>query len=169
MVIIEDLVVVDTIVQTAEDCSYLIDCGGTAECEVKMTMKERVTALDDVTDATIVFDTTADTITRDKGSWLEGGFRVGMEVTITSSVSNDGTLIIVTVTDEVITVVAVTADETISSNTVDMTGLIPDTDWVAYETIGAGLKKHTVIEMSGTGLRFVKSGGTGTIRVWVRS
>ncbi|MBT8449617.1 MAG: hypothetical protein KJO69_08000, partial [Gammaproteobacteria bacterium] len=137
MIILEDLDVTDTIVQTAEDASYLIDCGGTAEASVEMTMKERVTANDISVGAELVFSDANDTIIRDKGSWLEMGFRAGMNITIGGTTTNDGTFAIVAVTDAKITVTAASlADQTTSTYTA--TALIPDTDWVAYEAIGAG-------------------------------
>ncbi len=50
------------------------------------------------------FDSTADTITRNTGSWITDGFRVGMDVAIAGSVSNNGAKgAIVTVTTTVLT------------------------------------------------------------------
>ena len=173
MIILEDLDVSTFIVKTAEDCSYLYDCGGTATCAVSMTMKDRINASDEVTGVVLVFSDNGgsdDTITRDKGSWLENDFRVGMLLTIADTVSNNGTGIVITgVTDKVLSVATGSlADETTDVDAHTTSAVIPDTDWVPYEAITAAAKGHTVVEMSGTGLKFVK-GGSGTVRIWVRS
>jgi len=65
--------------------------------------------------ATLTFANTGETITRNRGSWLADGFRVGDEVTIsgTDSNTNDGTFTITTLTALVMTLGAgsVDADE----------------------------------------------------------
>lgn len=63
-----------------------------------------------------------DTISRNRGSWLEDGFRVGDSVTISGTASNDGTYTITVLTGTVLTVVTASfAAEVIGSYGVTIT------------------------------------------------
>ena len=160
MIIVEDLNVTDTIVPISEDVNYLVDSASTAVTTVKITMKEHVTATDAVTGSSLVFTdngASPDYITRDKGSWIDGRFTVGMNVTLANTVSNDGVYVITDLATETII------------GTYTANGAIPDTDWFLYETVAAGTQNFTVVEVSPTALRFTKASGAGTVRVWVRT
>lgn len=65
----------------------------------------------------MTFDTAADTITRnDNLSFLVDGFKVGDSIEVTATALNNGTYTILTVTDTVITIAAVAANETVTCN-----------------------------------------------------
>ena len=171
MIILENEAVVDWRVETAEDCSYLAEVPAATTLGVYMTMKQFPSASDAVTGATLTFvdnGASNDLIQRDKGSWLDGKFAVGQEITIGGGNTNDGTYTILAVTADTIEVATASfSDETTSTYTA--VAAIPDSDYILLETIAAANNKHAVFEMAGTGLRFVRASGTGTIRVWVRS
>ena len=156
MIIIEDLNVTDIVVPISEDVAYLVESGGTAVTQVRITMKEKVvgTLIDGVTLIFADNNPSDDTITRDLGSWFDDGFAVGMNITVTG------------LTEKVITTTDTLADQTTADGAV--VGNIPDTDWFVHETVDS-TNKYTVIEVSPTALRFVKTGGTGTVRAWVRT
>lgn len=87
----------------------------------------------------LVFDDSSETITRNRGSFLADGFRVGDVVAVdgTAGGTNDGTGFIVTaVTALVLTLTAgnVDADETISSYDVTLTAGQTKAQWVAEVT-----------------------------------
>lgn len=182
MIILENEDITDWAVPTAEDCSYLIAVPGATTCEVYMTMKDRITAEDTmatITDyhagidnvPTLTFNDNGgsnDSVVRDKGSWLDMGFRVGQQLTIAGGNTNDGNYTILAVTDDTIEVVTASfAAET--TNTYTATAKLLAADWVLLETITAGTNQHKVYEMAGTGLRFVRNSGSGTIKGWVRT
>jgi hypothetical protein len=170
MIIIEDLDVTDTIVPIAEDASYIVDSGGTASTEVRITMKEKVIG-NLISGVSVTFsdnNPSADSITRTKGSWIDDGFDVGMILTITGTTSNNGSFTIATITDLVITLIGgdVLANEVGAAS---IAGNIADADWFVSETVAGGAYSYKLFEMSPTGLRFVKVSGTGTTRIWVRT
>lgn len=78
------------------------------------------------------FVAAADTITRNTGSWVADGFKVGMQITIDGTASNDGTHTVVTVTPTVLTVGNTLADEAnVNGNSFTITGTEPHETWVA--------------------------------------
>ena len=64
---------------------------------------------------TLTFDATGDTITRNRGSWLADGFRVGDSVTISGTVSNNVTKTITALSATVMTFASGLVNETIGS------------------------------------------------------
>jgi hypothetical protein len=79
---------------------------------------------------TLVFDATADTITRNRGSWLADGFRAGDSVTTDGSASNDVTLPAVTVTALVLTLANGLVNETILASSVTVTAGETKAEWM---------------------------------------
>lgn len=161
------------IVETPQDVSYIVSCGGTAAIAVNITLKEQVIGTyvgDGVSLEFVDGGAGADSLTRNKGSWIDDGFGVGMTLAFANTVSNDGsTPVIVAVTADTLTFATGTiVAEAITDDTVTIDGNIAAGDFVLYETIAAGAKKFTYVEGSGTGLQFVKS-GTGTVNIWVQS
>lgn len=78
------------------------------------------------------FVASADTITRNTGSWVTDGFKVGMQITIDGTSSNDGTHTVVTVTPTVLTVGNTLADEAnVDAADFTITGSEPLSTWVA--------------------------------------
>ncbi len=72
-----------------------------------------------VTQPTLTFDSAAHTITRNRGSWLDDGFRIGDIPTVSGSASNNATLTAVTnVTATVMTFASGLVNETVSSSAV---------------------------------------------------
>lgn len=64
------------------------------------------------TAVTIAFANTANTLTSSTDNWVDLGFRVGMYVTITGSASNSGSFPVTAISGNIMTISAVTADET---------------------------------------------------------
>ena len=64
---------------------------------------------------TLVFASSGHTITRNRGSWLDDGFRVGDSVTATGTASNNATLTITALTPTVMTFGSGVVNETIGS------------------------------------------------------
>ena len=182
MSILENENVVDWRVETAQDCSYLVDVPAATTLVVSMTMKEKPSAEDTmalITDyhaginnvPTLTFVDNGgsnDLLQRDKGSWLDLGFRVGQELTIAGGNTNDGTYTILVVTDNTIEVATASFTDEVT-NTYTANAAIPDTDYSVLETIAGAASKHVPLEISGTGLRFQRTVGSGTIKVSVRS
>lgn len=88
--------------------------------------------------ATLTFANSGDTITRNRGSWLADGFRVGDSVTITDTDSNtnDGTFVVATVTALVLTLASggVDADETSPVTQVSIEAGQTEVEWMAAIT-----------------------------------
>ena len=80
---------------------------------------------------TLTFDGTGHTITRNRGSWFDDGFRVGDSVTITGTASNNVTNTITVLTGTVMTFGAGLANEVIGTHGVLMTTGETDAAWVA--------------------------------------
>jgi len=80
----------------------------------------------------ITFDTTGDTITRNRGSWFDDGFAVADEITITGTVSNNLTDAPITVlTATVLTTSTNLVNEVIGSAAIVVTGGELDSDWIS--------------------------------------
>lgn len=161
------------VIETPQDVSYIVNCGGTATIGVEITLKEYVIGTFVSTNVTLEFVDGAagtDSLTRNRGSWICDGFGVGQTLTIANTVSNDGAAYVITgVTDLALTFATATVTaEVIADDTVTIDGAIAVTDFVPYETIIAGGNTFTFVEGSGTGLRFVK-GGAGVVDIWVQS
>lgn len=71
--------------------------------------------------STLTFAASTDTITRNVGSFLTEGFKVGDAVTIDGTSSNDGEFVITALTATVMTFAAGLADETISTKLASLT------------------------------------------------
>lgn len=174
MSIREYLNVASQVVKTPQDVSYIVKNGGTAVTDVEITLREEVEGAYIGNNVTLDFvDGGAgdDTLVRNRGSWIDDGFGVNMTLTIANTASNNGAAYIITgVSEETLTFATATISaETITDDTVTIAGEIPSTDWILYEQVGAGLNKFAFIEGSGTGIRFVKSAGTGIVDVQVQS
>jgi len=161
------------VIKTPQDVSYIVKCGGTATIDVRITLKEQVIGSyvgDNVTLEFVDGGGGDDTLTRNRGSWIDDGFGVGMTLTIANTASNNGGTFVITAIDT-LTLTFVTSTvtaETITDDTVTIAGAIDVGDFVSYETIAAGLSKFTFIEGAGTGLHFVK-GGAGVVDIWTQS
>lgn len=83
---------------------------------------------------TLTFASGAHTITRNRGSWLDDGFRVGDAITITGTASNNFTKTITVLTATVMTFAAGVTDETIGSYGVSIVTGETDTAWIASIT-----------------------------------
>lgn len=170
--------VTDQVVKTPQDVTYIVDNGGTATSDVQITLAEQVEGTYIGTNVTLTFIDGAggdDSLLRNRGSWADDGFGVGMTLTVANTTSNNGSVYVITgitsttfTGDTLVFATATITAEVITSDTVTIDGAIPDTDWIIYEQIGGGLNKFAFIEAAGTGLRFVKTGGAGTVRVWVK-
>jgi hypothetical protein len=101
-------------------------------------VKDRLPFAQLSTGASLTFANSGETITRDVGSWLSDGFRVGDVVTVAGSDSgtNDGDFEVVTLTALVMTLDTggVTADETSPSTQVSITAGQTKAEWMAATT-----------------------------------
>ena len=161
------------VVETPQDVSYIVKCGGTATVDVRVTLKEQVIGAYVGTNVSLEFVDGAggdDSLTRNRGSWIDDGFGVGMTITIVNTANNDGATYVITgVTEDALTFATGTVTaELITDDTVTIDGAIAITDFVSYEVVGVGASKFTFIEGSGTGIRFLKT-GTGVVDIWVQS
>lgn len=168
MIIIEDLDAIDVVVPISEDVAYLVATPAATTMTVSITMKEKVVGTLAAGVSVTFADVNPDTITRTKGSWIDDGFDVGMILTVTGTVSNDGSYTIDTLTDTVITLIGGDAltNETGSATIV---GNIAAADWFVHETVVASSHSYKALEVSPTALRFIRASGTGTCRFWVRT
>ncbi len=92
----------------------------------------------DTSGNTVTFVASTDTITRTTGSWLDSGFNVGDSITITTSGSNDGAHVIVSITALVLTVGDTVVDETATVPTITffLTASGDIIDWGAETGMG---------------------------------
>lgn len=136
---------------------------------VSVTLKEILRG--EFSGGTVVFaDANPDTITRDRGSWIDDRFAVDQVLTITDTVSNNvATYQIAAITDTELTLVggdAVTA-ETVVDPTI--TGLMDTaTMWHVDQTVATTVTSHKLYDPSPTGFKFTNS-GVGNVIVWVHS
>ena len=161
------------VVKTPQDTTYIVKCGGTATIDVSITLKEQVIGAYIGANVTLEFvdgGGSDDSLTRNRGSFIDDGFGVGMTLTIANTTSNDGAAYVITgITADTLTFATGTITaEVITDDTVTIDGAIAIADFVPYESIAAGLSTFTYIEGSGTGLRFVK-GGAGVVDIWIQS
>lgn len=179
MSIREYLNITSQVVKIPQDVTYIVKNGGTAVTDIEITLTEEVVGAYIGTNVTLTFvdgGGSDDSLLRNRGSWIDDGFGIGMTITIANTASNDSSSYVITGIvntrvkgDTLEFATATITAETITDDTVTIDGSIPDTDWILYEQVGAGLTKFTYIEGSGTGLRFVKSAGTGNIDIQVQS
>lgn len=80
---------------------------------------------------TLTFVASSDTVTRNRGSWLTDGFRVGDSVTFTGTAGNNYTKTITVLTALVMTFAAGVADETIASSAVTCVSNQTKAAWMA--------------------------------------
>lgn len=81
--------------------------------------------------AGLVFDSTAHTVTRSRGSWIADGFRVGDSVTFAGTASNNVTKTITALTATVMTFASGLVAETVSSQSVTCTTGQTKAAWMA--------------------------------------
>ena len=81
------------------------------------------------------FLVTADTITRTTGSWIDDGYKVGTNISITGSVSNNGSTSVTGVADLVLSTGGALTTETNVAATVSQNNADPG-DWVVDESLG---------------------------------
>lgn len=161
----------DEIIPVSQDVTYLVSCPTTNTVDIEITMKERVYGELTAGEYNVTFgDNDPDTITREVGSWHDDDFDVGMVLTVSSSVSNDGTYTVAAVTDKTLTLDGGDAltNETIDAETVTITGRVADADWFLHEQVSADSHTFTYIESGPTGIRFTATSGSAS-RGWVRS
>lgn len=79
---------------------------------------------------TLTFAAAGNTITRNRGSWLDDGFRLGDSVVISGTASNNATRVITVLTATVMTFAAGLVNETISTNVANVVGGQSFTDWM---------------------------------------
>lgn len=94
--------------QSVMDEIDALETTGEKECVVLCTARDQYNpALMEGNPTDVDFDGTGHTITRDTGSWITDGFKVGMTVVVAGSVSNNGTVgVLTTVTATVLTFAA---------------------------------------------------------------
>jgi hypothetical protein len=80
---------------------------------------------------TLTFTAAGNTLTRNRGSWFDDGFRLGDSVVISGTASNNATRVITVLTATVMTFASGIVNETISTNTANVVGGQSFTDWMA--------------------------------------
>lgn len=162
--------VVDEVIVTSQDATYLVS-GGSGNADIKITLNENVQGIL-FSGVELTFadnDPSDDTITRNKGSWIDDNFEAGMTITITGTASNNNSFLIADVTDLVLTMdnaVALTDEADVVPTSA--VGNIADADWFLHEQVTAGNHKYTVFENGPTGIRITRTSGSG-VKAWVRS
>ena len=160
----------EIIVEIPQDISYIVNSPSDTT-EVYLTMVENVVGtLSSGIDVSFNDNNPSnDTITRTKGSWKDDGFGIGMTIIVSGSINNDGTYTITDISDDTLTLSSgdVLVNEANVSG-VSIVGNIPSTDWVLFEVIANG-GKFNLIELSPTGIKFVKTTSNGNVDVWIRS
>lgn len=79
---------------------------------------------------TLTFTAAGNTLARNRGSWLDDGFRVGDSVVISGTASNNATRTITALTATVMTFASGVVNETISTNAANLVGGQSFTDWM---------------------------------------
>ncbi len=80
------------------------------------------------------FDATGDTITRNTGSWVTDGFKVGMTISIDGTASNDGDHVVTAVAATVLTVASspgLATEANVNGNSFTVTGVETKATWRA--------------------------------------
>lgn len=99
---------------------------------------------------TLVFAASGHTITRNRGSYLDDGFRVGDSVTIAGTSSNNTTLVVTVLTPTVMTFASGLANETIGSFGISITTGETDTAWMAaIEALFAPITDDPRVDIGG--------------------
>lgn len=103
--------------------------------------------------ATVAFDSATKKMTRNVGSWVTDGFKVGMTVTVDGTVSNDGTYTASVVTALEMTVVEALVNEAAVASTT-ITGTESVSTWkTALNTITSGKDSHRTLLAGGRARR----------------
>lgn len=79
---------------------------------------------------TLTFTAAGNTLARNRGSWLDDGFRVGDSVVISGTTSNNATRTITALTATVMSFASGVVNETISTNVANVVGGQSFTDWM---------------------------------------
>ena len=82
-------------------------------------------------EGSLTFDNGASTIVRNRGSWLDDGFRADQTITVSSTVSNNTTFVIDTVTATTITTTVAPTDEVIGMTVASVTAGQTKAAWMA--------------------------------------
>ena len=115
-----------------------------------------------------IFAVTANTITRNNGSWILDNFVVGMTLTVTGTTSNNISGAITAVTEKVLTVGTALANET--STTAVFSGVYDDaTVWFVNASVAAASHNFTRSEFGPRGIRITRTAGASPVVVWVKS
>lgn len=93
----------------------------------------------------IDFDTTLDTITRNTGSWITDGFKVGMTIAITGTTLNDSFAGVITVVTATVLTFAsgITTELNVLGSAITITGLETSTAWRTAVNAIVGLTPQT--------------------------
>jgi hypothetical protein len=166
--------IVDEIIAVGEPSTYLLDVPATTTVEVRFTLNDY--PVGKFSGGQVVFAATGETITRTDGSWIDDHFQVGMSVKISGTTSNNQAafqaFVVSAVTEKTLTInslVGAIVDETVASGAV-ITGYLDATlEWFTHATVAGAAKKFEALEFGPTAIRFVRTVGTGTVTVWVRS
>jgi hypothetical protein len=86
----------------------------------------------------LVFASAGNTITRNRGSWIDEGFKVGQSVTIAGTVSNNRTAVLTNVTATVLTFASGVVNETIGIGLGTITQALTKAAWMAAQDLEFG-------------------------------
>src|SRR4030065_1246176 len=157
----------DLILEIPDVATYLVSCPATTSADIKYCMENTIIATPFPYDSA-VFAVTANTITRTKGSWIQDNFVVGMTLTVTGTASNNVTGVITAVTEKVLTVGVVLANETTTAAV--FSGVDDDaTVWFTNASVVASAHNFTRSEFGPRGIRVTRTSGAVPVVVWVKS
>lgn len=164
--------VVDSIFNISRDTVILLSVPATTVVRLSITLEDPVYAFFSGGDLTFSDNNPSqDTITRNVGSFVDDRFVAGMYFIVTGTVSNDGTYLIDSVTDQTITL---DAAETLTDE-VDVSDIIPEgnlrTSAVWFEdSVITGETYHNVTFIDDiSSIRIERISGTGSITLWIKS
>jgi hypothetical protein len=83
----------------------------------------------------LVFASSGNTITRNRGSWVDEGFKIGQTVTVAGTVSNNGSEVLTGVTATVLTFASGIVNETIGIGLGTVTQALTKAAWMAAQDI----------------------------------
>lgn len=159
--------VVDKSIKVQDVTTILVDVPATTTVEVRLTLDPSTDVAAETVGTFSFANTNPDTITRTSGSFIVDGFKAGMQLAVSGSASNNSTFTIASVTATTLTLDPANALTTEGPTAnVTLEGRTPN--WFLDTTITGQNHLYKFYEFAPTGLRFVRTAGTGNVRVWIK-
>lgn len=161
--------VIDEIIELSEDSKVSVNISTQSICQYYTTLENPVTA--NFSGGILSFsDDNPDTITRDKGDFIEDNFKVGMTIIVSNTTSNNGSYTIDSVEDKKLTLdVADNLSSEEASNGSILGELRDMSIWDMVYILSGAEKTFYFKEHRITAIRVKQISGAGEITVRVRS